>query len=364
MKKWSVEKANNWYQQLPWIRGFCYYPSCCANRVEMWQEYGWENVKATIDRELKLASEWGFNAVRILGMLEVYIDQKESYLKHIDEFIEIADKYGLYVMFTFGNDCVLQKETYSWPQYGPQPYDFGYHSGKAKSPHITINKPGYNIIDEPQYEEKFYEMIKDIVGKYANDKRVLVWDIYNEPGHSMRGMMSYKYLVKAFEVARSFDPIQPCGACCWTYDKDLHVYDEIQLKALEMSDIILYHCYLGYDASVKIINYLKETYHRPLMNTEWLHRIWHNNIEDLFPLFRKEKVGCFNWGWVTGKSQTREPWEWLFDAYEQGQGKSWDFTKWQHDLVRANLKPYDFNEYEVIKRETSLADQEFESKSS
>ena len=44
--------------------------------------------------------------------------------------------------------------------------------------------------------------------------------------------------------------------------------------------------------------------------------------------------------------------------------QSWDFTKWQHDLVRANLKPYDFNEYEVIKRETSLADQEFESKSS
>ena len=363
MEKWSIEKAKQWYNQYPWIRGFCYYPSCCVNRVEMWQEYNWDFVKSEIDKELKLAKEWGFNAVRIIGQLEVYIDQKESYLHHIEEFLEIADKYGIYVMFCFGNDCVVQKQNYQWPTYGPQEYDFGYHSGKAKSPHVVMNQPGYSILDEPKYEEKFYEMIKDIVSKYKNDQRIIVWDIYNEPGNSLRRMMSYRYMEKAFEVARSCDSIQPCAACCWSYDKDHHPYQEIELKALEMSDIILYHCYENYESSVEVIRYLKEKYHgRPIMNTEWLHRIWHNNIEDLFPLFRKEHIGCFSWGWVTGKSQTREPWEWLFNEYDKGKGRDWDFSKWQHDLVRTNLRPYDYKEYEIIKRETSLADIDFKNK--
>lgn len=359
MEKWSKEKAWEWYNQFPWIRGFCYYPSCCVNRIEMWQEYGWDKVKPVIDSELKLAKEWGFNAIRIGGALELYIDQKESYLKHIDEVIEMADKYGIYVMWTFGGDCVVQKQNYSWPKYGPQDFDFGYHSGRANSPHVVMHQPGYNLIDEPEYEEEFYEMIRTIVSKYKDDKRIIVWDIFNEAGNSLRGMMSYRVIKNAFDIARSYNPIQPCASCCWSYDKDRHPFKEIELKMLDMSDIILYHCYENYESSVEVIRFLKEKYDRPMMNTEWLHRIWHNNVEDLFPLFRKEKIGCFSWGWVTGKSQTREPWEWLFNEYDNGKGRDWDFTKWQHDLVRPNLRPYDYKEYEIIKRETALADQEF-----
>ena len=99
-----------------------------------------------------------------------------------------------------------------------------------------------------------------------------------------------------------------------------------------------------------------------MMNTEWLHRIWHNNIEQLFPLFYEENIGCFNWGFVTGKSQTREPWEWLFNAYDKGKGRDWDFSKWQHDLVRPNLRPYDFKEYEIIKEITLKADNDFKNR--
>ena len=359
MKKWSKEKAWKWYNKLPWIRGFCYYPSCCVNRVEMWQEYNWDYVKSVIDKELALAHEWGFNAVRIIGQLEVYIDQKKSYLEHIEEFLEIAHKYNIYVMFCFGNDCVVQKHNYEWPKYGPQEFDFGYHSGRAKSPHVVMNEPGYNIIDEPEYEQKFYEMVETIISKYKDDERILIWDLYNEPGNSLREMRSFKYIQRIFEIGREINPIQPLAACCWLYDKSDQPFKEIELRSLDLSDVILYHCYLSFDQHDRVVKYLKEKYDRPLFNTEWLHRIWHNNVEDLFPYFRENRIGCFNWGWVTGKSQTREPWEWLFNEYDKGRGRDWDFSKWQHDLVRSNLRPYDYKEYEIIKRENQIADEEY-----
>ena len=361
MEKWSIEKANEWYKKLPWIRGFCYYPSLACNRIEMWQEYNWDNMRSCIEQELKLAHEWGFNAVRLIGQLEVYIDQHDSYMSHIEQVIEIANQNEIKVMFCFGNDCVVTKENYSWPKYGEIPFDFGYHSGRKKSPHVVMNEPGYNLIDEEKYEKIFYQMIDEIVEKYKEDERVLVWDIYNEVGNSRRGMMSINYLINAFERARSHNPIQPCAACCWSYNENNEPYKEIELKALELSDIILYHCYLPYEASLEVIKYLKR-YNRPMMNTEWLHRIWHNNIEQLFPLFYEENIGCFNWGFVTGKSQTREPWEWLFNAYDKGKGRDWDFSKWQHDLVRPNLRPYDFKEYEIIKEITLKADNDFKNR--
>lgn len=362
MEKWSLEKANEWYESLPWIRGFNYVPSNRVNRIDYWQEYGWNETKECIEREFNLAQQWGFNAVRIISQLEVYIDQHDSFMQHLEEILQIAHKNNLYVMFCFGNDCVVQKENYSWPIYGPQSFDLGYHSGKAKSPHVTMPGPGYNLIDEPEYELKFYEMIKEIISKYKEDKRILIFDMYNEVGNSRRGMKSYPYLVNTFKIAREINPIQPLTACLWSNFQQKDPWKEVEVHALELSDVISYHCYENLENATELIHTLKEKYHRPLFNTEWLHRVWNNTVEEQFPLFYKEHVGCFNWGFVTGKSQTREPWEWLFDAYEKGKGKDWNLLVWQHDLVRANLKPYDYKEYEIIKKYTSLADEEYLSK--
>lgn len=360
MEKWDKQKAKEWYARYPWIRGFNYVPSSANHRIEFYQEYGWETQKETIERELSLAHKWGFNAIRILMQLELYIDQHDTYLSHIEQILEIAHKNSIYVMICFGNDCVVQKQNYSWPVYGPQTFDFGYHGGRKKSPHVVMNEPGYNIIDEKKYEICFYDMIREIMTKYKNDTRVLLWDMYNEPGNSRRGMMSYPYLENAFALGREINPIQPLTACCWNYDENLKPYREIEVKALEMSDVISYHCYLKSPDCMKVTENLEEMYDRPLFNTEWLHRIFHNDVLDLFPYFEKNHIGCFNWGFVTGKAQTREPWEWLWDAYDKGKGRDWDFTKWQHDLVRPNLRPYDPKEYECIRDVCDIADKKWE----
>ncbi|MGI6713538.1 MAG: cellulase family glycosylhydrolase [Bacilli bacterium] len=356
MEKWSKEKAWAWYNQQNWIRGFCYYPSCCVDLIEMWQEYNWDNVKKTINHEMKLAKDWGFNAVRIITSFEVYLDQHDAMMEHLEEFIMICDQHQIKVMVCLGNDCLVSKSNYKKPIYGEQKCEYFYHSGKAISPHIVMNDFGYSLTDDEENVEKYLAYIDEIVGKYAKDKRVLLWDIFNEPGNSKRDMLSYEIMKKSFEIARKHQTIQPCAACCWSYDKHNRPYKEIELKALEMSDVILYHGYMDFKKHHRTVRWLKKTYDRPLFNTEWLHRIWHNNVKNLFPYFRKHKIACFNWGLVRGKSQTNEPWEWLFNVYHQGHGKDWDFTKWQHDLIRSNGQPYDFEEEKIIKRECQKAD--------
>ncbi len=49
--KWPVEKAVEWYQTQPWLRGCNFIPSTAINQLEMWQAetfdletiYSWED---------------------------------------------------------------------------------------------------------------------------------------------------------------------------------------------------------------------------------------------------------------------------------------------------------------------------------
>ena len=100
-----------------------------------------------------------------------------------------------------------------------------------------------------------------------------------------------------------------------------------------------------------------------MMCTEWLHRIYGNNLEEIFPLFFIENIGSFNWGFVAGNYQTYEPWESLWQEYGTDKSTNWDYTKWQHDLYRPNLRPYNPKEIELVKRICRYADNKFNEKS-
>ncbi|MCR5263722.1 MAG: hypothetical protein K6D94_07605, partial [Clostridiales bacterium] len=60
-QRWAPEKAWKWYDSRPWLRGCNFMSSDCANRVDQWQEYGFETRLATADEELGLAASIGFN---------------------------------------------------------------------------------------------------------------------------------------------------------------------------------------------------------------------------------------------------------------------------------------------------------------
>lgn len=359
MNRWSAEKAWDWYRSRPWIRGVNYVASDCVNRIEMWQEFEHDQKEDTFRRELALASETGFNSLRIILPFEVWYQDREGVMSRFEQFLEIADENGLDVMVAFGNDCMVPKNFYREPVLGPQHVDWGYHGGVARSPHAVLDEPGYSLLDEPQMAAQFVEMVDQVVGTYRNDPRVSIWDLFNEPGNGRRESMSMPHMIRFFDVARSHDPIQPITSGPWRIPVDGQPLAEIEQVAMDRSDVITFHDYSRYNNSIKVLDVLKRE-NRPLLNTEWLHRMQGNDVATHLPLYYLERVGCYNWGLVAGKSQTYEPWEAIWARYENGQGDHYDFTKWQHDLFRPTLRPYDPNEIALFQEYFTRADQQFQ----
>ena len=110
----------------------------------------------------------------------------------------------------------------------------------------------------------------------------------------------------------------------------------------ELSDIVTFHNY-GPLAGVKAeIARLKQTHSRPVICTEWMARGMGSRFASHLPVFKKEKVGCYNWGLVAGRTQTYFPW---------GSKKGSPEPKlWHHDIFRLDGTPYDAGEIETIRR--------------
>lgn len=83
-------------------------------------------------------------------------------------------------------------------------------------------------------------------------------------------------------------------------------------------------------------------------------------IQEVFPLYYLENVGSYSYGLVTGKRQHWEPWESVWQAWEEGSNRDVDFRLWFHDLFRPSGRPYDPNEIELIKKFAAFADRDFE----
>ncbi len=360
MARWSKEKAWNWYNSLPWIRGCNFMGSDCANRIDQWQEYGFEEKLATAEKEFALMESIGYNSIRIIIEYEVWAEQHSGFMKRLDRYLDAADRHGITAMIVLSNECSVRTSTYVPPVFGEQFWELGYHGGKDfKTWYKHGSDERYNLLDDPEVAPRYYEMVRELITRYKDDKRVLVWNLMNEPGNG-RGSKSLPHLKRFFEIGREIDPIQPLCADVWRGMNEGRATTEIEQFALEESDVISYHSYASYMDNVLILNQLK-AYDRPIFNTEWLCRPNGNTIDLMLPLFFLENVGCYQWGFVAGKYQTYEPSQGIWKKYEE-QGyeavKSFDFTKWQHDLYRPGGRfPYDPSEIEIIKKLGKLADE-------
>ncbi len=359
-ERWSKERVWQWYNSRPWLRGCNYMSADCANRIDQWQSLGFEERLKTTDRELALAAETGFNTIRIVLEFIVWKEEHDTFFERFDRYLDVCAKHGISCMVVFGNDCMPPKREGWRPlELGVQHYDWGYHGGRKNSQHGTFSEMGYHIIDDPEIAKEHYEWVRETVTRYKDDERIIIWDVWNEPGNSNRGTTSLPHIKKFFEIIREIDPIQPLTAAVWRGAWNLEKLSEEQRYLLDNSDIISYHNYGPYTDNIIIIRNLK-TFGRPIINTEWLGRCNGNNVQEMFPLFYLEKIGCYNWGFVAGKYQTYEPYNSAWDKYEKDPNFKFDFTKWYHDLYRPSYHPYDPKEIELIKRFCRLADQDFE----
>ena len=334
--RWTADKANEWSDKTGWLCGFNYVPSTAVNSSEMWQNEFYDG--ETIKRELAIAVQIGFNSCRVFLQYLVWEAERDIFLETFGDFCGIAKSNGITVMPVLFDDCAFSgREPYLGEQEPPVP---GVHnSGWTPS-------PGPRIADDPSKEEGLREYVKTIIGAHKKDGRITAWDLYNEPGNNNRGEKCLPLVNKAFAWAREISPVQPLTAGVWSYAG----YD---LTFADMSDVVSYHDYAlpgtnadGFDpaeSSEKTIETLKK-HGRPLLCTEWLHRPLGNRFETHLPLFKKENVGSFHWGLITGKTQTNLCWETMNGNPDPSP------AVWQHDLFYPDGRPYRGDEVLFIKR--------------
>ncbi len=330
--KWSTGKAWNWDKSHDWIIGFNYVPRTAVNSTEMWQADSFD--LPTIAQEMKWASEIGFDSCRIFLQYIVWKEDKNGYKQRIHNFLETASSHGMTTMPILFDDCAFaNKEPYSGRQDAPVA---GIHnSGWTPS-------PGPVISDDPDERDSLEEYVMDIVSCFGKDKRVIAWDLYNEPGNGGRGERSTDLLRDSFRWARSVLHEQPLTSGIWSFDQD----DSLGRAQLELSDVISFHSYGNLETTEAAISKLK-TYGRPIFCTEWLHRPNGSLFQTHIPLFSRERIGSYIWGLVLGKTQTNLSWGTMTGKPDAAP------TLWQHDVLREDGSGYDIEEVQYLKSITN-----------
>ncbi len=346
-EKWSCKKVWDWYKSQEWIVGCNYIPSDCISYLEIWQQHEFEKKVMTMKKELKTAADIGINSVRMFLPFQVWKYQRDSFIQRIHIFLDMAAEIGITMMAVFFDDCCGSKEHYGEAIFGRQPLPTpGHHGGFTNTSFDGSAKIGYNVLDVEEEKQNVLFFVRDIVSEFKDDKRILIWDILNEPGNSNRYSKSLVKMEKVFELIRSINPIQPLTAGAWSFrDGKINLSNDIrdiEKRAVHLSDVITYHFYGDYNDSVAVIERLK-SYERPLIITEWLHRPFSNNVSTHLPLYKEKNIGCYNWGLVAGKTQTYEPW----DSIRNIPGL--DLSKWQHDLFYGDLTPYNPEEIKIFR---------------
>lgn len=329
MTRWSSERAFRWYDQLPWVVGCNFIPSTAVNQLEMWQAATFD--LPTIDRELGWAASLGFNTVRVYLHDLLWEDDAPGLLARLDAYLDVAAGHGIRTLLVLFDDCWNEQFALG-PQPDPRP---GVHnSGWVQSPGAAL------VADETAWP-RLERYVTGMISALAADERVLLWDLYNEPGGKGLRETSLPLLRQVFEWARGVNPGQPLTVGIWA--AGLSALNAFQLAA---SDVITFHHYDDAASLRRTIADLK-AHGRPLICTEYMARTRGCTFETHLPVFKQERIGAINWGLVSGKTNTIFAWETPLDVPEP--------EVWFHDIFRADGTPYDAAEVALIRDLTEIS---------
>jgi hypothetical protein len=354
--QWSIKRANDWWQGRSWVCGFNFLPSSAVNFLEMWHPDGFD--PQTIERELKWASNIGFNAIRVNPHYLVWKHDRDGLLERFEWLLATADRLGIDTVPCLFDDCGFGGAE---PVYGPQPDPVpGLHNGRA------VASPGRKALMDRNQWPQFEAYFRDFIKTFKADERILFWDLYNEPGNNLiftRGgsredkedfaPFSLELMRSCFDWCRSESPSQPATVGAWSTPhpgSGAEPYrTEIDRTALALSDIVTFHAYCSAEQAAEIIDYLSK-FQRPMLCTEWMARAVGSSITDQLVLYHDRKVGCFQWGLTQGRTQTYLPWP---ADLVQMHGGAPEKGEWFHDLLTQEGVPYSELETELVRSLTS-----------
>jgi len=343
-QNWSTQKATSWYAHQPWPVGSNFIPSTAINELEMWQADTFD--LPTIDRELGWAESIGMNTMRVFLHNLAWKQDHAGFLDRMEKFLQVADKHHIKIMFVL-LDSVWDPEPKIGKQREPKPHV--HNSG-------WLQAPGAEILKNPStWSVEIEPYIKEVVGHFRNDRRVLIWDLMNEPDNEVgqykttelpnKAEAAQQLLKEVWLWAREAKPTQPLTSGVWRKQdySDESKLSPMEHLQLENSDVITFHNYDPPEKMQTTIHSLRH-FNRPIICTEYMARPRGSTFEAILPILKQEKVGAYNWGFVSGKSQTIYPW----DSWEKQYTA--EPPQWFHDIFRENGQPYDAKETELIRR--------------
>lgn len=342
-EQWTKADADKWYSQQSWLVGSNYAPANAINQLEMWQPETFD--PATIDKELGWAQLIGMNTMRVFLHNMLWERDPEGLKQRMNVFLEIAAKHKIKPLFVLFDSC--------WdpnPVYGPQhpPIPGVHNSGWVQAPGAA------RLADASQYD-KLEGYVKGVVGAFANDKRILGWDVWNEPNNGGGG--NYKptpdkkelvarLLPQVFAWARSVNPTQPLTSGVWIgqHWDDMSTLDAVEKTQVTQSDVITFHDY-GWPEQFERRARQMLSYGRPVICTEYMARGNGSTFDGSLPIGKRLNIGMMNWGFVDGKTQTRLPWDSWKKPYTLEEP-----TIWFHEVFRGDGTPYRQAEVDLIRR--------------
>ena len=346
-KLWTVEKANQWYLQQPYLIGANYLPADAINQLDMWQAETFDIKR--MDLELAWAESLGMNTMRVFLHDLLWAQDSEGFKQRIDIFLTLCAQRNIRPMLVLFDSCWDP-----YPELGSQraPMPGIHNSG-------WVQGPGARALADTSQHQRLENYVKGVVGAFAKDPRVLVWDVWNEPDNV--NTMSYGeghlkkepadklkhvevLLPKVFGWVRDMNPDQPLTSGLWRGDWEPHDnLEPIHKIQIEYSDVISFHNYEVPDVFAGRVQSLVK-YNRPIFCTEYMARGMGNKFDNIIPLAKSLNVALYNWGFVAGKSQTYIPWDSWQNPYVGGRQPE----LWFHDIFHTDGKPYDAREIDVF----------------
>jgi len=209
------------------LRGMNYFPG-----EETWERMWiyWNELEENIENDLKNAASIGVNAARIF-----VFDPSNENLDKLDKFLSMASKYGIYSI-------------------------------------VTLDIPGFPCSYDTGYIEKW-------INRFKEDKRIIGWDIGNEPGLSNCNpsySLSDQEIKNIKEVAKFIKEKDPkTKVTVGLFQGNIDKIDELR----DSLDIIQFHFYDEPTPSDAIDQAISLSGGKPIILGEFgcMATYWHND---------------------------------------------------------------------------------------
>ena len=359
-ERWTAAEASAWYERQPWIVGSNYLPATAVNSLEMWQTQTFD--PATIDREFGYAQLMGMNTMRVFLHHLLWEQDPGAFKSRMTKFLDIAGRHRIKVILVLFDSCFDAN-----PKLGPQPTP-----PKGVYFPAWVQGPGRDRLEDKSKYPLLEKYVYDIVHSFADDKRILMWDIWNEPtphagplfpeepqgtpksdlekrleeGESKNKAALVELLLpQVFRWAQSAAPSQPLTSAIFdpTHDWTRDRLTPVERVQLDQSDVITFHSYSEPQIFERQAAQLKAL-ERPIICTEFMARP-ESTIAGILPVGKRLDIGMLNWGFVAGRSQAWIPGDsWLKPYRDKAP------SIWNQDLLRVDGTSYDPQEIALIEK--------------